>query len=329
MQSNLLLWLGFGACLGLSFLLSGMEAGVFSLSRLRIRRQIRAGLRPAKLLHDYLEHPENFLWTLLVGNTVANFIILGSVVGVLYYALHGQRVWFVVVYSIIVFFFYACFDLLPKMLFRANPNRLCLLMAAPFRFIYLALRPLVWLVELVSAGLLRWTGGRVFKGYLFGNREELRFVMQESAQGFTSEERGMINRVLDLQSKTVRLVAKPLDRAVMVSMSTPVSEVLVLGLERRTVRLPVWEQHYDERRVVGLVSLDALLYQPDLDPGKPVADYVSPALYLDEDTRLEVALQRMQRGSQRLAVVLGRDQREIGIVSLQDILNNIFGEVSL
>ena len=52
--------------------------------------------------------------------------------------------------------------------------------------------------------LLRWTGGKVFTGHLFGNREELRLVMQESAQAFTSEERAMINRVLDLQTLTVR-----------------------------------------------------------------------------------------------------------------------------
>jgi CBS domain containing-hemolysin-like protein len=62
---------------------------------------------------------------------------------------------------------------------------------------------------------------------------------------------------------------------------------------------------------------------------KTAADYVRPALYLDEDLRLEVALRRMQRSGQRLAVVLGRDRREIGIVSLQDILKVVFGEVSL
>jgi CBS domain containing-hemolysin-like protein len=72
-----------------------------------------------------------------------------------------------------------------------------------------------------------------------------------------------------------------------------------------------------------------LLYQPDVDVSKTAADYVRPALYLDEDLRLEVALRRMQRSGQRLAVVLGRDRREIGIVSLQDILKVVFGEVSL
>jgi CBS domain containing-hemolysin-like protein len=183
-------------------------------------------------------------------------------------------------------------------------------------------------VERVSAGLLRWTGGKAFKGYLFGNREELRSVMHESAQAFTSEERAMINRVLDLQSMTVRLIAKPLDLAVMVNMSTPIGEVFTVARERRATRLPVWERRTGERRIVGLVSVNALLYQAGVDPSKPVADYVRPALYLDEDTRLEVALRRMQRGGERLAVVLGRDQRETGIVSLQDILKVVFGEVS-
>ena len=60
-----------------------------------------------------------------------------------------------------------------------------------------------------------------------------------------------------------------------------------------------------------------------------MGDYVKPALFLDEDLRLEVALRRMQRSGQRLAIVLGRDRREIGIVSLQDMLKVIFGEVSL
>jgi CBS domain containing-hemolysin-like protein len=52
-------------------------------------------------------------------------------------------------------------------------------------------------------------------------------------------------------------------------------------------------------------------------------------LFLDEDLRLEIALRRMQRGGQHLAIVLGRDRRELGFLSLQDVLKVIFGEVSL
>lgn len=329
METRLLTWLGFAMCLALSFLLSGMESGVFALSRLRIRQQMRRGRKSARVLHGFLENPENFLWTILVGNTAANFVILGWIMVFLHERLPGSRTWFAVAFLVFVFLFYTFFDLLPKMLFRTYPNRLCLVLARPFRVIHLVLWPLVRLVEWISARLLHWTGGKAFTGHLFGNREELRFIMQESGQAFTTEERAMINRVLDLQSMTVRLITKPLDLAIMVNRSTPVSEALAIGREHRATRLPVWEDEGRGRRIVGLLNINTLIYQPNPDVAKPVADYVRPALYLDEDTRLEVALRRMQRGGQRLAVVLARDRREIGIISLQDILKLVFGEVNL
>src|SRR4051812_43169661 len=279
-----------------------MEAGVFALSRLRIRQLMRSGKRSAQLLHGYLEHPENFLWTILVGNTVANFIILGWLIAILHGVFQAHLVWFVVVFSVAVFLFYALFDLLPKMLFRNFPNRLCLLLARPFRIVHLALRPLVATVEWFSGLLLRWRGGKTFTGHLFGNREELRLVMQESAQAFTSEERTMINRVLDLQTLTVRQVMKPLSEVVTATTLMSLADVLTICRDRQLTRLPVWEMRESRRRIIGFISLYALIYQHDLDTSKPVGDYVKSALYLEEDTRLEVALRRMQRGGQRLAI---------------------------
>jgi putative hemolysin len=315
-------------CLALSFILSGMEAGVFALSRLWIRRQTRAGLASAKILLEYLENPENFLWTILVGNTVANALILGWLVLVLYEYLAGLA-WFVLVYAVAVFLFYALFDLLPKMLFRMFPTRLCVFFARPFRWIHVVLRPLVGVVEWVSQLLLRWSGGKAFTGHLFGNREELRSLMQDSSQNLTSEERTMINRVLDLQTLTVRQVMSPLARGVTTTTQARIADVLRLCRETKLTRLPVWETRDGQQRVIGLLNLNSIIYQPSLDTSRLTVEYTKPALYLEEDLRLEVALRRMQRGGQRLAIVLGRDRREIGLLSLQDVLKAIFGEVSL
>lgn len=328
MTTNPIIWAVVIVCLAVSFVLSGMEAGVFALSRLRIRQQMRAGKASAKVLHDYLEHPENFLWTILVGNTVANFLILGCLVVSLHEVLGDSRMWFVVVFAAAVFLFYAFLDLLPKMLFRMYPNRLCMRFARPFRFIHLVLRPLVALVEAFSGLLLRLRGGKVFTGHLFGNREELRLVMQESAQGLTSEERAMINHVLDLQTLTVRQAMRPLEQAVAMTVRTPVSEALALCRERKLARLPVWDERDGARRIVGMLGLSTLLYHSALDASKPAGEFMKPALFLDEDLRLEVALQRLQRTGQRLAIVLNRERSEIGILSLQDVLKVVFGEVS-
>src|SRR5437763_16869859 len=106
MGANSLIWLVFAVCILLSFLLSGVEAGVFTLSRLRVRQHMRAGRTSAKVLHQFLENPENFLWTILVGNTVANFFIFGLLIQVFQQAFGKHRFWFALIFAICVFFFY-------------------------------------------------------------------------------------------------------------------------------------------------------------------------------------------------------------------------------
>ncbi len=316
-------------CLLLSFLLSGMEAGVLALNRLRVRRLARTGNPSAKLLHHFLEKPEKFLWTILVGNTAVNFFILGWFIAQLHAWFAGRLALVTLLFAGFVFLFYAFFDLLPKMLFRSYPNRLCLWSAPIFRVVTLGLSPLVLVVAEISKLALRWTGSQALTGRLFGNREEMRAVMQEAAQALTGDEHAMVNRVLDLQHFTVGQLQVPLEKTFSIEAGTPLREVIACAREKNISRLPVWEVREGRRRIAGLVDVGALLYQENLVLEKPAAEFMSPALFIDEDTRLEVALRRMQRAGQRLAIVLARDRSEIGVVTLEDILKLMFGEVKL
>jgi magnesium and cobalt exporter, CNNM family len=329
MNTDILTWVLLALCLFVSFLLSGMEAGVFALSRLHVRRLARAGKPSARLLHGFLERPENFLWTILVGNTLANFLILGWTLLKLHTWLLGYHVWIVTAFAAVVFLFYTLFDLLPKMFFRAHPNQLCLLAAPLFRVVHASLSPLVSAVQGISQLALRLTGGREFTGRLFGSREEMRTVMLESAQALTSHERAMINRVLDLQNFTVRQIATPLAQTVTVDVQTPLGEAFRLGRERRLWRLPVLETRDGRPRIAGMLALGPLLFREDLDLRKPVAAHMTPAVFVNEHVRLEVALRLMQRAGHRLAIVLARNGAETGVVSLEDILRVMFGEVKL
>ena len=316
-------------CFGVSFLLSGMEAGVFALNRLRLRRLARGGRPSAQILTRFLEKPERFLWTILVGNTLANFIILGWILAELHAWFFGRRVLTVALFGAIVFLFYTFFDLLPKMLFRAHPNSLCLSAARVFRLINFLLSPVVLLVEDVSRMLLHWTGGQVFKGQLFGNREEMRAVMRESGQALTDDEHAMVNRILDLQKFSVGQIAQPLAGTVAVEAATPLREAIALAREKDLSRLPVWETRDGKRRVAGLLDIGPLLYREALDVEKPASAYMIPAVFVNEGIRLEVALRLMQRAGQRMAIVLSRDRTEVGIVALKDILKVMFGEMKL
>jgi len=319
------------SCLGLSFFLSGMEAGVFALSQLRVRRLMRQGNDNARVLYSYLSAPEDFLWTILVGNTVANFVAAALVVFVSRDWLRAYPWLFSLLFAVGLLVFYTACELLPKMIFRSYPNRLCLLLARPFRIIHALLKPLVAVVRWLAAGLMQWSGGRTFTGRLFGNRDELRRLMHESARGFSSEERSMIERVLELQALRIGNVMVPIARAVTVTTRTPVAEALALCRERGTSRLPVWQEQGGARRIVGLFNLRSLLYRTGagLDEASTVRNYVQPAAFLDVDTRLDDAMRHLQRTGQRLAIVLARDRTELGIISLQDILKAIFGQVWL
>jgi len=109
----------------------------------------------------------------------------------------------------------------------------------------------------------------------------------------------------------------------------PVGVALNLARARKFSRLPVWETRDGRPRIAGLFTVGPLLFRKNLDLQEPASAHMTPALFLGEDTRLEVALRRMQRAGERIAIVLARDGREIGVASLEDILKVMFGEVKL
>lgn len=308
----------------LSFFLSGMESGVFALNRPRIRHYVRQGFRRARVLQGYLDSPEHFLWTILIGNTLATVMVAGIDVRWLHEWLAPQWHWLTLALAVGLLVYYATCELLPKTLFRLYPNRLCLALALPFRAVHSVLGPVVEPVAFLSRVLLRWSGGRRFTGHMFGSREELRIIMQESGQALSTEERGMINRVLDLQSLTTSAITTPWDKTVTFPADLPVTEALARAREVGFTRIPVWRAEGGRRRIAGLLDLSALLYADKMEPDRQVGDLLQPALFLDDGTPLEVALRQMQRTGRRLAIVMGRHGEEVGIVTLQDILRVIF-----
>jgi CBS domain containing-hemolysin-like protein len=303
-----------------------METGVFSLNRLRIRQQMRTGQASAKILFNYYREPERFFWTILVGNTLANAAIITLLVTLLNQYPANGWFWPAFLFGVLVLFI-VC-DLLPKTLFRTFPNRLCLALATPFRTLQTMLSPLVSIFHgLLWRDAFKGATGQPLANRLFRNRDEFREMMQVEAKGLTDDERMMINRVLDLNERTLGQVVKPLHQMVTVSAETPMSQVIELCQAHRVTRIPVWRFQAGQRRVAGVVTLKTSLYKPDFDPTKPASEYLQSPLYLPEDLHLETALKRMQRSGQWLAIVTRQDRREVGIVALQDILRVLFGEV--
>jgi putative hemolysin len=315
-------------CLAISFLCAGMEAGVLALGRWRIRQQAREGRRRAKVLMRYLDDPENFLWTILVANTLAAFASISLVVYQLFQWLRGHPVYDLLAFIAAILLFYATCDLFPKVLFRMYPNRTCMIASIPFQLIHALMAPLAALIQRFSHLFLKWTGGQAYTGKIFSSRKELRMAVQQSTEGLTNEERGMITRVLDLQQTTVSQLMLPFWRLPDLHAHLTGNELLQTARDTNRNHLPVWED-ISRRRIAGVVDFRSILYGTESERSRPLSERMTPALYISDHVVVEEALRRLQRSGQPLAIVLDATRREVGVIGFEEILRSIFGEVKI
>mgnify|MGYP001198942818 CR=1 FL=1 len=309
----------------MSFLFSGIENGIFFVNRLRLRQQMREGNSHAQILFNYYREPERFYWTILLGNTFSNAAFVIVLVLLLKQATNNNTLFWSFFILIIFVLFIFC-DLLPKTLFRKFPNRLCLIVAKPFRIIQIILSPFVSLVHQVFGDAFEGSVSQPLANRLFRNRKELIALMEESNESLSSEERFMVKQVVRLSDRTLGQFAIPLNLSVTASADTLISQVVKLCHINQIGRIPVWKFTGGQRKVIGIVTLKTSLYKEDYDDTKEAIDYLQPALFLPSDLKIETALKRMQQSGNWLAIVIGPSQREAGIVGLQDILKVIFSE---
>jgi CBS domain containing-hemolysin-like protein len=150
--------------------------------------------------------------------------------------------------------------------------------------------------------------------------------MAENSEALTSEERGMINRVFELHNISVRQIALPFGHFPSLPHDAEVAEAVEIFRGSSLNILPVWK---DEklRRIAGFLNLKKVMYLQPIPLKEKLGRHLMPPLYVDEDVRVQEALRRMQRTGYRIAVIISRDQREIGLITLEEILKVIFGEV--
>ena len=171
----------------ISFIFSGIQTGVYSINRTRIRLQRREGDKKAALLLHLHREPENFYLTVLLGNTIANGVFAIVLVLMLKGIVNGALFWSL--FLLCIFTFYTFCDLLPKKLFSRFPEKLSLAIARPFRVTQFLLTPFVILIQALFGNTLAGVVGQPLAKRLFSNREELRKLMEDSNDGLSDRER--------------------------------------------------------------------------------------------------------------------------------------------
>jgi CBS domain containing-hemolysin-like protein len=301
-----------------SALFAGLETGMVSLNRVRLRVRARRGDASAQTMLRFLQRPERFLAAFLVGNTLCNvgggalasyWIIeslqdetLGSVVATL-----GMSAIFLV-FS----------EVGPKTYFRIRAER-----AVPkfLWFIYGAswlFAPVVW----VTSGLFRLvTGGSGRSPFV--TREELRQLVREAEGRLGVRGRRMLQSVFDFGQTVVREIMIPLPEVISLPENAGSEDLLQVLRQHRYTRIPVYRNRVDA--IVGLVNVFDVLYDPE--PGRQVSKYRRPIHIVPETSRINRVLVELQRRRESMALVVNEYGACIGIVTVEDIVEEIVGEL--
>ncbi len=313
-----------GLLLVLSAFFSGSETALMSLNRYQLRHKAREGHRGAILAERLLKRPDRLIGLILLGNNLVNFSA-ASLVAVKAEEMGGDPAVAVgaVLLTLVVLIFA---EAAPKTLAALSPEKL----AFPASLIYYPLLkityPFVWLVNMCSNGVLYLVGVRESGNDLQSlSREELRTLVNEAGNRISNRYRRMLVSILDLEKVTVDDVMVPHNEIQGIDLSETEEDINRILHESVHTRLPVYTDNIDQ--VEGVLHLRRLANLAEQSVSrKAIRDILSEPYFVPEGTPLSTQLIQFQRRRERIALVVDEYGDIQGIVTLEDILEEIVGE---
>jgi Mg2+/Co2+ transporter CorB len=310
---------------GLSAFFSGSETGLMTLNRYRLKHRAKSGERSARLAQALLERPDRLIGLILLGNVLAN-TLAASVALVIGYRLAGD-VGAAIAPVALTFVLLIFGEAAPKTLAALYPERVGL----PAAYVYSVLRwvlfPFVWLVNLIGNGLLRLFGVTPEDAAQHSlSSEELRAVVAEAGAMIPQRHQRMLLSILDLEKATVEDIMVPRNEIVGIDVSDPWERIHETIVASQHTRLPVFEGSIDNLKgVVHLRKLVRLAAQNALRMDTLLAQVREP-YYIPEGTPLNQQLLNFQDQKRRIGFVVDEYGDIQGLVTLEDILEEVVGE---
>jgi magnesium and cobalt exporter, CNNM family len=310
-------------CLLVTMFFSAAEMSFIAANRLRLRHLAEEGSPTATRYLEAFRHPERVLSTAMMGVTVAHIVAAAAVTRSLLPTLGSWAP--LVVTALLTPVMLVFGEIIPKAIARERATRMILILYWPLTWAARVLAPAVAISNAVVAAVLRLLGIGQADVRKFVSREELKALlsMEPGEADVTTQEAEMIDKIFDLGDTTVREVMVPLvDVAMLPDTATP-ADAIALIQARGFSRIPIYRQR--ETDLVGVVaSMDLLRLGADVTA---LAQLMRPAYYVPDTKRIDDLLREMQRARMHMAVVVDEYGGSIGIVTLEDIVEEIVGEI--
>jgi CBS domain containing-hemolysin-like protein len=311
-------------CLVCEAFFSGSEMAVVSANRALLRRKAADGNEGARIALDFLTRPQRLLATTLIGTNVS--VVIATTVMTLAILervpRHGEAIAVLILSPTLLIFA----EVVPKTFFQQHADKLVTRLVYPLRFFSVVMWPAVALVGRVTALVARVF--RVEETRAMVTRDELRLLLDDTegqASTIPEGEREMITNVLDLGDTTVYDVMVPLSEVTALPEDATLEEAATEIADKQHTRIPIYRERVDQ--IVGvLFAFDVLAAEAAGKKGT-VAELARSPIYVPEAKPTGDLLVELQRSGEHLSVVVDEYGGAVGICTVEDILEEIVGEI--
>jgi CBS domain containing-hemolysin-like protein len=320
------------------------EYGLVTVRRTRLQELDAQGSRPARRVLRLLEVPPRFISAIQLGVTLSS-LALGAIgepvvsrllkrpLDLLPSSWHtsvATTISVVLAFTILTYFHVVMGEIVPKSFTLQHPERVALVTAGPINAFHTIFKPFIWVLVRTSAWVLGWFGVTASSGVtLVHSEEELKMLVTASREKgvIEEEEQEMLHKVFEFADKDAVDVMVPRPDVVAVPVDLAVQEVLRLVLSHPFTRYPVYEGDLDD--IVGVLHVRDL-FSALHDRGLSRVDLrtiLRDAIMVPETKPLDELLAEFQRTSNHLAIVVDEYGSVEGLVTLEDLLEEIVGEI--
>lgn len=305
---------------------SSSETGMMSLNRYRLKHLKRSGHPGAIRASKLLEKPDKLIGIILIGNNFVNFLA-ASIATSIAITIVGEPAPLAtaIVLTLIVLIFA---EVTPKTIAALYPEKIAYPSSLLLSLLLKLLYPAVWMVNIVSNALVRLLGFKPESNNLNQqlSPEELRTAVFDSSDRIPQKRHGMLLNILDLEKVTVNDILVPRNDILGIDIEDGLDEILEQIGNSQHTRMPVYKQDID--KIIGILhlrSVGKLIKVENLNLAAIIQETSEP-YYIPQSTPLHTQLFNFQKKKSRMAVVVDEYGVVKGIVTLEDILEEIVGE---
>ncbi len=301
------------------------ETALMALSKIRIRHMVEEGVKGAKLVEKLAEDPSRLLGAILIGNNIVNIGASALATSVAVKAFGEGAVGVVTIVMTILVLIFG--EITPKSIAKQKSESVALKVSKPINIAVKIFRPFIAIFTAISSLFIRLLGGDPKATEPFITEEELKTMVGVSEEEGVLEdvEKEMIFNVFEFADSQVKDVMVQRVDVVAVDINATYDEVINIIKTEQFSRIPVYNQNIDD--VIGILNVKDLIIASQSKENFKISDYMRDAYYTFEFKKITELFNEMKKTRNHMAVVLDEYGGNVGIVTIEDLIEEVVGEI--